>query len=226
MSRNALILCLLLYGWDLANMELAPLDPAHVFCREMGYTVEGAYCVFPDGDRCKARDFLDGACGAKHVHPVSCADAGERRGVAVECCEGLVELANAVPVEYACVHLFGFSLCSACDDGVCDDWENSCNCPQDCAACIGEGGTILGIPDPPPCCEGLELIPPRSPAWSGLQGYCTARCGDGACDPGIESAYNCPQDCRRGRSFDSHPVRYAQRARSGPDHNLTVLSGT
>ena len=142
MSRNALILFFLLYGWDLANTELATPDPAQVFCREMGYVVEGEYCVLPDGDRCQVRDFLNGDCGAKHVHPVSCAAAGERRGVAVGCCDDLVELANAVPVEYVCVHLFGFSLCSACGDGTCDDWENPCNCPEDCGRPPQHGGTM------------------------------------------------------------------------------------
>jgi len=114
----------------------------------------------------------------------------------VECCEGLIEIGNTYPEDHTCHVLFGnFPLCSACCDENCDDWENSCNCPEDCGPCVEEGGTIPVIPDPPVCCLGLELIPPMDPNWFGIHGYCTANCGDGVCDPEIETSYNCPEDC-------------------------------
>jgi|GEM_PF-5859788 len=61
--------------------------------------------------------------------------------------------------------------------------------------CYGEGESIPVIPNPPGCCEGLELIKPTSPDVIGISGICTAKCGDKFCNPGIESAYNCPEDC-------------------------------
>jgi hypothetical protein len=208
-------LCVLAYGWDLANSKLGTSDPAEVFCREMGYVVEGDYCVFPDGQLCGAEAFLNGECGQAYVHPVACAGAGQRRGVAVECCGGLVEISNSFPIEHACVHLFGFSLCAACGDGECDTWENPCNCPEDCKTCVGEGETVPVIVDPLSCCRGLTLIQPKSPGLHGIHGYCTERCGDGICDPRIESAFNCPGDCRSVKRFTPRRARWPGRTRLG-----------
>ena len=195
MSRNKMILCFLAANLVLAGTAVATPNPAHVFCLEMGYVVEGDYCVFPDGNSCELWAFFRGECGEEYVHPVPCAEAGENRGVAVVCCEGLVEIANSFPCGHVCSIIFGYPLCSACGDGICDDWENSCNCPEDCGPCVEEGGSIPVVPNAPPCCLGLELIPPKSPDVFGILGYCTALCGDGVCDPEIESDYNCPEDC-------------------------------
>ena len=170
-------------------------NPAKVFCLEMGYIIEGDQCVFPDGNSCELWAFLRGECGLEYVHPVPCAPAGEHRGVAVVCCEGLDELPNVQVQEHVCTMLFGFALCSDCGDGDCAEWENPCNCPEDCGPCRGEGESIPSIADPPPCCLGLDLIPPKQPDWLGIIGYCTALCGDGVCDPNLETNYNCPEDC-------------------------------
>lgn len=62
-------------------------------------------------------------------------------------------------------------------------------------ACKGEGEGIPVIPNPPECCEGLDLIPPKAPDINGITGICTANCGDGVCDSETESEYNCPEDC-------------------------------
>lgn len=61
--------------------------------------------------------------------------------------------------------------------------------------CKKEGETIPVIAEPPSCCEGLILIPPKEPGIIGISGICTAKCGNGICDPETESAYNCPDDC-------------------------------
>ncbi|GEM_PF-3143531 len=61
--------------------------------------------------------------------------------------------------------------------------------------CKGEGETIPVIANPPECCEGLTLIPPKEEGIIGISGICTAKCGDGTCDPETETAYNCPDDC-------------------------------
>ncbi|UCG16430.1 MAG: DUF333 domain-containing protein, partial [Phycisphaerales bacterium] len=161
MSRNKVILAFGVSSIILVRSALAIPNPSHVFCLEMGYVVEDGYCVFPDGNSCELWAFLRGECGEEYVHSVPCAQAGEHRGVAVECCEGLIEIGNTYPEDHTCHVLFGnFPLCSACCDENCDDWENSCNCPEDCGPCVEEGGTIPVIPDPPACCLGLELIPP------------------------------------------------------------------
>jgi len=62
-------------------------------------------------------------------------------------------------------------------------------------ACKGEVEGILVIPNPPECCEGLDLIPPKAPDIVGITGICTANCGNGVCDSETESGYNCPEDC-------------------------------
>ncbi len=199
MSRNRLMgttLSVVVSSLVLVGSAVAIPNPAVVFCLEMGYVVEDDCCVFPDGTSCGLWAFLRGECGEEYLHPVPCAEAGERRGVAVECCEGLVEISGGCIVDHACQPLIGsFALCSACGDGVCDEWENPCNCPEDCGACVEEGGTIPAVFDPPVCCAGLRLIPPKQADWYGIHGYCTANCGDGECDPAIESDYNCPEDC-------------------------------
>ena len=61
--------------------------------------------------------------------------------------------------------------------------------------CKKEGEAIPVIPNPPECCEGLILIPPKSPDIVGITGICTAKCGNGICDSETETDYNCPQDC-------------------------------
>ncbi|MBD3208515.1 MAG: hypothetical protein GF370_03610, partial [Candidatus Nealsonbacteria bacterium] len=61
--------------------------------------------------------------------------------------------------------------------------------------CVEQGGSIPVIQYPPECCEGLELIPPRSANIVGSYGICTALCGNGVCNVVTESAYNCPEDC-------------------------------
>ena len=66
-------------------------------------------------------------------------------------------------------------------------------CPQ-APACKAEGQTIPVIPNPPACCSGLTLIPPKT-QLEGISGICTAKCGNGTCDTQTESTLNCPQDC-------------------------------
>ena len=54
----------------------------------------------------------------------------------------------------------------------------NCSCEYMCheqpldIECVGEGGTIPIIANPPECCEGLELIPPTDSNIVGISGYC------------------------------------------------------
>jgi len=58
-----------------------------------------------------------------------------------ECCEGLVKIYTGLRYEpdneYAdengCIYLEGSAyICSDCGNGICESWENRCNCPEDC----------------------------------------------------------------------------------------------
>jgi hypothetical protein len=154
MLRMVLTLSLLVSGLGLSSPALAIPDPSYRFCYEMGYVMEDEHCVFPDGESCERWAFLNGECGQEYVHEVPCAQAGEASGVAVQCCEGLVELPHMVIRDGECQVMIGaYPVCSACGDGRCDDWENGCNCPQDC--CLGRfcgagcgftpGGPVAGL---------------------------------------------------------------------------------
>ncbi|MBN1941167.1 MAG: hypothetical protein JW772_03215 [Candidatus Diapherotrites archaeon] len=66
----------------------------------------------------------------------------------------------------------------------------------DAALCKGEGESIPVIANPPECCPGLTLIPPKEEGILGSAGICTSLCGNGNCDIETESSYNCPEDCR------------------------------
>jgi hypothetical protein len=71
-----------------------------------------------------------------------CAKAGELSlndvtGESKECCSGLQEVGNlpdGTPeecAEYANMEGYG-SICTACGNGNCEQWENKCICPADC----------------------------------------------------------------------------------------------
>ncbi|HLD58599.1 MAG TPA: Kazal-type serine protease inhibitor family protein [archaeon] len=90
--------------------------------------------------------------------------------------------------------------CFAEAAGVSISCSGECPCAQ---ACKAEGETIPVIANPPVCCAGLILIPPKEKETLGISGICTAKCGNGVCDSETESAYNCPQDCQTQKCYDS-----------------------
>lgn len=58
------------------------------------------------------------------------------------CCEGLVSIGQGYYYdpsypgadENGCALLIGAGLlCSDCGNGICENWENKCNCPGDCS---------------------------------------------------------------------------------------------
>ena len=66
-----------------------------------------------------------------------CVVAGDTVGVfpgAPECCAGLesIMIAEYDPVTGSCEGLLGAALCSDCGNGICEAWENPCNCDGDC----------------------------------------------------------------------------------------------
>jgi len=50
-----------------------------------------------------------------------------------KCCPGLVAISPTTP-EQGCEPLEWAVICSNCGNGTCEEWENYCNCPQDCEA--------------------------------------------------------------------------------------------
>ncbi len=165
-------------------------------------TCEWRECYNPDpyGLYCGC---VENRCQWKEETP-RCKEEGEKWVGVVEpdahCCPGLTQIYDTWPEysdgDYSCiVNIVAGYVCTQCGDGICGIGENVCNCPEDCPPCVGEGGTIPVIPNPPECCEGLDLIPPKEPGIVGIMGICTAKCGNGICDRETESNYNCPSDC-------------------------------
>jgi hypothetical protein len=150
----------------------------------------------------------------------NCANAGEsgynyRYIKEKECCDGLKEISNCLKYnpnnEYSdkngCVRIEGCSnICSDCGNGLCESWENYCNCQKDCAKCLNEGDYIMHNKNSNKpkgqCCPGLSEIKANNPSLenydsNGLKiaGICTSKCGNHECDA-KESKYNCPKDCK------------------------------
>ncbi|MAG50526.1 hypothetical protein CL621_02715 [archaeon] len=44
-----------------------------------------------------------------------------------ECCEGLSRISECSEEELGCGE-----ICSDCGNGICEEWENDYNCPDDC----------------------------------------------------------------------------------------------
>jgi len=118
-------------------------NPASTYCDELGYELriisndvgaQNGVCFFPDGNSCAEWDFYRGDCGQEYVIPVACAEAGEQSGVAKTCCAGLTGIGTSAPDGSSICHemIGGYPICSDCGNGICEEWENSCNCPADC----------------------------------------------------------------------------------------------
>jgi len=124
----------------------------------------------------------------------NCADQGEEFSETLECCPGLVKAVSTCEKCRGEGEPLAFDGIPCCD-GL-EALDGFCRKPGEELPCRKEGETIPVIASPPECCEGLELIPPKEENILGVMGYCTAKCGNGACDQATESAYNCPQDCQ------------------------------
>jgi len=86
----------------------------------------------------------------KFLQEIDCAKAGEssshpslgpKAPTPRKCCEGLVEIYTGSRYEpdkeyadkHGCTHAEGAgNICSDCGNGICESWENRCNCPKDC----------------------------------------------------------------------------------------------
>ncbi len=125
----------------------AVVNPSAVFCEELGYdyNIDESTCVFPDGSHCKGWKFYEGECGSEWYEEVSCREAGEALDIG-ECCNGLEKIKNRNIFGDNCQQseAVGGSMhvCSDCGNGVCEEWESICNCPDDCGDCIDSDGGL------------------------------------------------------------------------------------
>lgn len=134
-----------------------------------------------------------------HIKGESCKHPGEsiHANTDEECCADLKLLK---PKSADNTDIVG--ICSnKCGNGTCDDdSETNYNCPEDCkkevAQCHKEGELVGVVLDDPGCCEGLDMIPLKEEA-DGVAGICTAKCGNGICNPTTENETNCPVDCAK-----------------------------
>lgn len=177
--KKVFLLTVVILISSIYEIAFAVPNPASTFCIEQGYNLEtrtrasdgGQYsvCTLQNGEECEEWAFYRGECGTKYRKDLPCKKAGE--GVSVsECCEGLKPLDNMIVQDNQCVVIVGgWTTCSDCGNNICENWENMCNCPEDC-----------NIPD----------------ASGGPVKY--GQCGDDVCDNGENTPsypYYCPEDC-------------------------------
>jgi len=93
-----------------------------------------------------------------------------------------------------------------CPDGLCQPWENSFLCPQDCATAIcGDGKCQQKFGENPDSCPqdcfcGNNMCEPQfeSPITCPQDCAPISFCGNGICEPPGETFQTCPQDCGGG----------------------------
>ena len=128
------------------------VDPAHADRNSQG--CPWGYEAMPKGD-CPG----DGTCCtvSPDCDPAGATFTADRAGIG--CCPGLDSMDICAPVAFmdcgGCGEM-GY-ICTDCGDGVCDEWENPCICPEDCPwgvinDCKENGGVCVHA-----CPLGLEL---------------------------------------------------------------------
>lgn len=149
-------------------------------------------------DKNVTSDFLD--CKGNCLSPQTyCIKEGEKGSYLKNdnCCENLTKISVSFESDSICENSIDSSfICSKCGNGICEKFENSCNCKTDCSPCKKEGESIPVIMNAPICCNGLNLILPKQQFIVGISGICTDKCGNGICDNITENNYNCPIDCK------------------------------
>lgn len=116
--------------------------------------------------------YSKGSCqGARELAFKDSGDIYKQPQPDTQCCKGLKVMSGFAYESEKCEPLVGpFAYCMPCGDGVCDysEYENICNCPQDCKVvrknCSSVGELILKRPQkgmhsqiwlPNQCCNGL-----------------------------------------------------------------------
>jgi len=104
------------------------------FCEEQGYTYSDGICIFDDENSCFAVEFYGGMCGEEYIKKLTCKKEGEQKTVATYCCSGLDGLYYYnIDGSNECQRVNEYNAtCSNCGNGICETWENFCNCRSDC----------------------------------------------------------------------------------------------
>ena len=212
MKKLILIVLLIFVFFNILAIE-GMLNPAAVYCNELGYsyvtkeTPEGqiSVCKFPDGTECPSWDFLLGKCGTEYSYCKikgyeikSVFDYEKCSSISnPECSVCILENGSEVEV----TKLMGLSFIEGkCGDGKCTIGENYNNCPEDCPS--GSYDMYCdkvedGICDPD--CIEREMIDEdpdcKEVTTTTIE---TKKCGDRICEKGVENFGNCPEDCPSG----------------------------
>jgi|GEM_PF-3843819 len=128
--------------------EWLPREPRpDVWCEGLPLERCGA---FPQ--HCREAAYCDGTrfCSAWSGEE-ACAQEGSTAGP-MACCSGLLPRCGVVSKEGTCDSQFGTAarpVCLRCGDGVCDEGETRCDCPEDCDLSRRAGGPPPGDAPPP-----------------------------------------------------------------------------
>jgi len=82
--------------------------------------------------------------------PADCGDAAYA-GQDVPCCSGLVRRCGIEFLDGTCDmegkdSVYNLPICIPCGDGICSNFENRCNCPEDCGTAPSHGGSQRDLP--------------------------------------------------------------------------------
>ncbi len=74
-------------------------------------------------------------------------------GQDVDCCPGLVRRCGYEFIDGTCDmegknSVYQLPICVPCGNGICDNFEDRCNCPEDCGAVPQHGGSMRDMPFP------------------------------------------------------------------------------
>lgn len=90
-------------------------------------------------------------------------------GQDIECCSGMIRRCGVEFFDGTCDMIgknsvYGVPVCLPCGNGICNQFENSCNCPEDCARFPAPAGKVPDVrpvsdpaPEPQPQSEAGEL---------------------------------------------------------------------
>lgn len=100
--------------------------------------------------------------------------------IGITCCAGLDMISpGSVAADGSCIILVGAgTICSDCGNGICEAWENKCNCNEDCT-------------DVPICVDKCG------------DGICAENVCTGTGCPCAESPTTCPEDCAQVTCTDT-----------------------
>jgi hypothetical protein len=129
-------------GENACNCPVDCEEPMPDFCSQDGGECSTA-ADQPTSDGCPSggnpAEIPGCSDGQLCCQPVTgCVDEGQPVKDGPEsCCDGLSEIPGASfnPETPTCENVFSGLVCTACGNGTCEtDWENPCNCPDDCDA--------------------------------------------------------------------------------------------